>query len=294
MHIKHTVIALAGKQELAKQICDALGLAPKKAITDAQRIGFVDVLNGMAGKAEWKTTDLKIASKSRNCPRCGGTGEFGAFGRCFGCAGTRVAAPYEITLATEIADLIALAYGLPTSEDKKTAAAVRKRQAELAVMRGRLAACGLSEMLTEQGCIHPDALEANVAEVLWKAVKWDLSEKQIAWIKSAVERVRTRREEKSLRQATAVPAPEGRVTFTARILTIKQQESQYGVTLKMIVAHEEGWRAWLTLPAAIDNAQVGDVVTMTATLERAQDDATMAWGKRPTNASIKEAANVAA
>lgn len=50
------------------------------------------------------------------------------------------------------------------------------------------------------------------------------------------------------------PRPDGRMTFTGRVLSLKSYESQYGTQMKLCVRVEAGegcWLAWGTCPASI-------------------------------------------
>lgn len=91
-------------------------------------------------------------------------------------------------------------------------------------------------------------------------------------------------------RAEAQPAPSGRVAVEGTVVGLKEQSSYYGgretVTTKVTLLTAEGWRMWATLPAAIADAQIGDVVRLTATVEPSTDDPTFAFGKRPAKAEI--------
>lgn len=87
-------------------------------------------------------------------------------------------------------------------------------------------------------------------------------------------------------------APTGRQTFTGVVVSVKDHETDFGVTRKMTVKvqNPDGsmWVAWTTVPAALwqtpgfhTSMVIGATVTLTATLERGKD-AHFAFGKRPT------------
>jgi len=81
------------------------------------------------------------------------------------------------------------------------------------------------------------------------------------------------------------PAPEGRVTITGEVLTVKLIDGYYGSTLKMLIGDDSGYRVWGTVPAAIDPER-GDRVTLTATVSPSDDDPTFGFYKRPTKAAL--------
>lgn len=87
------------------------------------------------------------------------------------------------------------------------------------------------------------------------------------------------------REAAKVPVVEGRYEMTGTVLSQKCQESDYGLTLKMLVAVDHGGKVWGTVPRDLDVA-TGDRVAFTATVERSRDDAAFGFFKRPTRARV--------
>jgi hypothetical protein len=88
-----------------------------------------------------------------------------------------------------------------------------------------------------------------------------------------------------------VPAPVGRVAFTGRVVSRKFHDNDFGGAMKITVkvTTEAGtWLCWVTEPRSI-TSEVGDMVTMTATLTPSNDKPHFAFGKRPSNASVVEA-----
>jgi len=107
------------------------------------------------------------------------------------------------------------------------------------------------------------------------------------------------------REATLADVPgltEGRQDLTGVIQSVKEQESDYGWTLKMVVELEDGNRVWGTVPAAVeelanglvpqdtdhqdwDDARrqvlVGGQITFTATVVPSNDDIHFGFTKRP-------------
>ncbi len=108
---------------------------------------------------------------------------------------------------------------------------------------------------------------------------WPLSEKQLALVA------------KLEAEATAppkppevhVPAPEGRVTFTGTVVSIKDHESDWGSCYKATVKVETpdgSWLVWLTLPSGLGAQDRGAIIKVTATLTPGRE-AFFAFGKRP-------------
>ena len=194
---------------------------------------------------------------------------------------------------------------------------------------------------------HPEVDWEYLNEAMWGSFAWrlvdsakdygKLSEKQLALvirnIAEAKERDERRAEIRALDEARkaqlladGVMAPEGKVVVTGVIRSIKEKESQFGTTLKMLVETAEGWKVWGSLPTfkvatkvlneEIKNmpyygyvgedgqhhnlewngngkfayytlyAEVGDTVSFSATLERSDSDLLFAFFKRPTKAVI--------
>lgn len=92
-------------------------------------------------------------------------------------------------------------------------------------------------------------------------------------------------------EEATVPAPEGRVTFTGTVVSVKEREGYMGgvewkATVK-VTTPEGVWLAWMT---ANDSAVVkGATITVTATLTRSDRDAHFAFGKRPVVLTEEEA-----
>jgi hypothetical protein len=133
----------------------------------------------------------------------------------------------------------------------------------------------------------------TLRDIVGKLVKYgDLSDKQWTFLGTLADRLGRWREVAAEREAereAAAPAPEGRHTFTAEVLTVKWQESYVGPDQqKMLLRHADGWKVWLTVPRAIDNVKRGDTVTITATLTPSEKDPKFAYGKRPTKATIHD------
>ena len=86
-----------------------------------------------------------------------------------------------------------------------------------------------------------------------------------------------------------VDAPSGRVEIEGEILTAKVRESQYGITLKLLLMCDgEGgkFKVWVSAPKALtsNETEPGVRVRMTATLKPSPDDASFAFGSRPAKA----------
>lgn len=85
------------------------------------------------------------------------------------------------------------------------------------------------------------------------------------------------------------PAPSGRQEVTGTVLTIKTQESDYGITLKMLLKLANNSKVWLTAPIT-GGFDKGDTITVRATFEQSRDDASFGFGKRPHLVNVVKAA----
>ena len=105
-----------------------------------------------------------------------------------------------------------------------------------------------------------------------------LTENQIAAVRRILER-----------EATKVAVLEGRITVTGEILSRRYVDNPTGYgagSIKVRIRDERGFTVYGTLPAPIDEAQVGDQVTFTATVTASDDDPTFGFYKRPTKPAV--------
>lgn len=127
------------------------------------------------------------------------------------------------------------------------------------------------------------AKNSFVADVITKLnVYGSLSERQVAAVIASL----ARDIEYAARKANEVAevkgdAPNGRATVSGVILSVKDYESDFGVTTKMLVKLDNNSRVFVTRPAKTD-ANKGDRITFTATFTPKAEDKSFAFGKRPT------------
>lgn len=88
-------------------------------------------------------------------------------------------------------------------------------------------------------------------------------------------------------EATEVKAefPSGRIQFTGEVISVKTQESDFGLQtkclLKIISEVGKGCKVWMTLPSGASACDRGDQIVVKATLEVSKDDKHFGFGKRP-------------
>lgn len=132
-------------------------------------------------------------------------------------------------------------------------------------------------------------------DIIRALVKWgSISDKQWAYLGKCLERIAgakaaldTRVADEAAKHANSKPAPEGKVVVQGKIISTKVSENNFGgYDYKMLVEHADGWRVWVTIPAALGDAQKGWEVEFTATLKPSDDDKYFCFGTRPSKASI--------
>jgi hypothetical protein len=140
---------------------------------------------------------------------------------------------------------------------------------------------GLSGSLLSrtQGNVH------TLFDIVRRLIQYgNISEKQTEFVWTLIQRIDNAKETQAkwdAEKAAAKPAPTGRVDFEGVLVSKKIVEGYYGNQLKGVVKTDQGWKVWLTIPAAISETEVGDRVALRATLEVSDDDETFAFGKRP-------------
>lgn len=134
--------------------------------------------------------------------------------------------------------------------------------------------------------------EFKISDIVGKLIRYgSLSDKQLGFLRTLLARIDERPAKEAARKAeaeAAAPCPSGRIEIVGNILSIKSQESDFGVTLKMLVKAESGFKVWGTIPSGL-NAYVKDKVRFTATVEPSRDDTKFGFFKRPAKAELLEA-----
>lgn len=135
--------------------------------------------------------------------------------------------------------------------------------------------------------------ESKISDIVLKLIKYgSVSDAQMNFIRTLVDRVARKPEIEAQRAAEreiAADCPIGRVTVTGTIVALREQESDFGVTLKMTVKATEGYIVWCTVPSGMD-ADRGKEVSFVATLTPSPTDPKFGFGKRPKFISTATAA----
>lgn len=216
-----------------------------------------------------------------SCGKCAGTGLYTApthwtdsTGRpfCFACKGTGV-------------------YSHLVSSARSTARAHAKMQAEHAITMRDLAARratfeqehpGLRDQLTE---VHLSLRAGNPLRERLGQLLDSLEDFTGGLNDDEVQEAQQLLEQLEQEKAAQRPVPTGRTIIQGEILSTKTTDTQWGLTVKMLV-QGPGWRVWGTLPSDISTATRGDVVEFTATVSASDDDESFGFYSRPTKARI--------
>jgi hypothetical protein len=119
-----------------------------------------------------------------------------------------------------------------------------------------------------------------------------ISLRQVDLVLKIADDQRRRDEERKEEVANAGPMPTGRVEIEGVIVHTRWQESNfsyYGGCTKMIVKLDDGNKVWGTMPSALE-ADKGDRVRFTATVEVSDKDEHFGFFKRPVKAEVVLAA----
>lgn len=114
------------------------------------------------------------------------------------------------------------------------------------------------------------------------ALQWKqaLTERQVQVVRRIAEQQRAE-------AAVSSPVIEGRIEVTGEVITTKEQDTMYGLTVKMLVRDDRGFKVWGTVPSALLGEGVkGKRVAFTATVKASDDDATFGFYSRPTKARL--------
>ena len=133
--------------------------------------------------------------------------------------------------------------------------------------------------------------ETTVCDIVSKLVRYgSISDKQVSFIGKLLKQIADAPAIAAARAAeaeAAAPVPTGRMTVTGEVLTVKEMDTAFGYTVKMLVRAEPGYKLWGTVPSAIaDDIKRGDTVTFTATLKPSDDDEKFGFFSRPSKAAL--------
>lgn len=135
--------------------------------------------------------------------------------------------------------------------------------------------------------------ESIFLDIVAKLVRYgSLSDAQVNYLHKLVDQIANRARIAAERQAkhdAAKPFPnsETRLTITATIVSIKQPDDYAPFpTVRMLVEHSDGWKAFGSLPGSLSNAKRGDTVEFSATFKPSDRDPKFGFFSRPTKGRI--------
>jgi len=171
--------------------------------------------------------------------------------------------------------------------NRRLVAAKRESERRFKIQRAEawLASRGLTEVFA-----MPHHIIVNMKSRLIEY--GELSDKQIEFANRLAIQERERAEAEAAyiaQNGAPEPAPFGdEILITGEILGFKSVESQYGVTNKMIVRDDRGFKVWVTEPSKVKNVTdvlaEGDRISFVASITPSNDDPFFAFGKRPKKA----------
>lgn len=257
-------------------------------------------------------TEAQIAAGKRQvaqpCHRCGGSGHLPGFrhvdgGRCFRCHAAGIdpkpTTEYAPSLrskpdvhAAQRGDVkeaeLHAAFDGWLAQRPQLAAALERAEADIQAWKAWDACRGTPNGHTTTKPHTPIAWNPYLAELTRQLRRREpLSDPQADFYVRRIVEITRQAEQAWEREAQRVPAPEGTVTFTGTIATIRSQPGYRGrAESKMLVIAQTAdglgeFRVWCTVPRRSPLLREGDHITLTAQLCRSEGDASFAFGKRP-------------
>jgi len=266
------------------------------------------------------------------CRRCGGTGHYshnGDHSRCYLCDNNASA-----KLGAFIGDEAAAAkhaHGRAVAKARREAKAEAARMVEVRRMEAKQQALKASSpdvfeflMAIDLGPVYTDF--ASYEEYEAATYSWTTTEKNSflramaesirmvveakkPFTENMVAAVRKMMAAKASREAEAQAAPPveaGKQLVTGEILSVKQVDTQYGTTTKILVKDDRGFKVYGTLPKSINDeffgawsliqhnqedasfwdSIKGQRIQFSATLEQSRDDKSFGFFSRPTKGVV--------
>lgn len=245
--------------------------------------------------------DKPIKNAYTPCHRCGGTGVFSQYhGTCFRCGGrgtdpTYRAWAYPVGWTDEQVEEWNEAREAK-NEKSRIRANERKIEKRDAALNTYLSSLSDEDRVAIQALLDRkwDDLNEFVNDVIGKLRQYgSISENQKNSIIEAQARDDKRDEERAIENANTPDLVEGRYTIEGEVLTLKEQDSVYGVQFKQLVKLDNGTKVWGTVPEKIWDIDKGDRVRFDAKVTVSKDDRTFGFYSRPTKPSVISRGEVA-
>jgi hypothetical protein len=229
----------------------------------------------------------------KGCPRCGGEGQYsfnGEHSRCYDCNNTssKLGVHFDSRADAEKwchGKAVAQANRDRLRENKRLALVAKMESYQEAVKEADEEVYSFLEAIHESEEPTKDTFIANMVDALFcVSYAKPFTPKMIAAVRKNLDRAAEQEA-----ASAAHPAPTGRVVVTGEITSTKVVEGDYGMSFKIIVKDDAGFKVWCTIPRALMDDLTGGFsevkgrrITFTATLEASRDDVAFAFGKRPT------------
>lgn len=124
--------------------------------------------------------------------------------------------------------------------------------------------------------------ERTIEDIVGKLIKYgSISDKQMGFLVKLVGQMSQRAVVVRKVDEVVKPYPTGRVMVKGKIVTVRTDNTDFGMVTKMLVESEEGFKVWCTMPSGLSNSQKGDTVEFKATLTPSKDDPKFGYGTRP-------------
>lgn len=145
--------------------------------------------------------------------------------------------------------------------------------------------------------------EFTITDIVAKLIRYgSISEKQESFLRKLLKQISQRAvklEKRKEEWEAAAPCPEGRITVVGKVLTVKFKDTGFGMTRKILVQSEEGFKVWGSAPSSVKvpailgddepvSIQVGDRISFSAKVFPSKDDVKFGFYSRPTRAEILE------
>lgn len=186
----------------------------------------------------------------KGCRRCQGSGHYmhnGEHDRCYSCDNSSAKLGEQIQSREEAEKWChGRAMAKARRERKKEEARLAKLAARQQVWDSLKASNpAVWDLLWEayEGTTERSSFVLKMASTLYEADRFPYTEKQISALQAVVDR---RAEEAS----KAVPAPSGRVEVVGTVMSTRVVEGDYGISWKILVLTDAGYKVWGTLPRA--------------------------------------------
>jgi hypothetical protein len=157
--------------------------------------------------------------------------------------------------------------------------------------------------IAELPWVYSNRHRSIIQQMIGKLIRYgDLSEKQLEFLTKLIKQhddYEARKDEIEAERkaqydaAKPIPFSDKRGTVVGRVLSIKAVESDYGVTMKMLVIADDGWKVFGSIPAGtmsqVEGFGRGCKVQFDAKVQVSDDDPKFGFYSRPTKLKLLEA-----